>query len=91
MDGDVRFATKGGSVHVLDPKLPMESWSSDDVWTIAESIMRLPIGVTRCGRDATGLQGWGEVRVFEDDRICIRCVRTVPEDQRHLLFRHPTS
>lgn len=82
-----RFDT--GVVHVQrDFWLPPGLYSTEDERKVAV-LMQLHYFVGMCGarRRYDRTCGLGE---FADERICARCVKTVPEHLRPRLFEHPT-
>jgi hypothetical protein len=91
---DVEFVEAiGGKVHVVaHDGIPVE----DGVPATGEAIVAFLMGATytRCGRRLVKNRGGLEhsargIDRFADERLCQKCVASVPEDQRWRLFEHP--
>lgn len=96
---DVTFATASGSrgrVHVLNPDAGVRVHfpGPDGEMQPFEALARCPIGRTYCGLDLDQARhgvatGGGTLWEFDDERLCVSCVRAYPGDSVE-LFRHPT-
>lgn len=93
----IEFFTKGDPVHVLEKHAPhtivdMLAEPGEDFDATAINLALGHCFVGRCGTKMNGAgtpQGPYTVSHFNDNRLCVRCMRATPEAERHRLFEHP--